>query len=237
MTICNQPGTVTVSQVGNSAEHTWGLSASAITGGCLGGQLDLNRPHLPGVRAGLEGGPVDLGVGDVLAAPGRGPVGAQPSFGMPPRPPRRPDRAGLQPEPGGQDRADVGQAAQRRLGGGEPEPGRGHPGPGQPAPPRPLPQPPRLGVPGPPPPRHDRRQPVRSHPQRQGEQIVRGAVMLPAQQQPVDVALAEPDRARVGAPRGPGRGDGVEVSRHDVPKVSFSHTSLCRPACPEAHGM
>ena len=42
------------------------------------------------------------------------------------------------------------------------------------------------------------------HPQRQGEKIVRGAVMLPAEQEPVDVALADagPSRRRRGAPGG-----------------------------------
>ena len=38
-------------------------------------------------------------------------------------------------------------------------------------------------------------------PQRVGEQVVRRAVVLAAQQQPVDVALAEPDRPGVGAAR------------------------------------
>jgi len=43
--------------------------------------------------------------------------------------------------------------------------------------------------------------------------------MLPDQQQPVDVPLAEPDRAGVGAARGPGRGDDVvQLSRHDCPQ-------------------
>ena len=49
----------------------------------------------------------------------------------------------LHPQPGGQDRPQVGQPSQRGPGGREPQPGRGHPVPGQPAPPRPRPQPAR----------------------------------------------------------------------------------------------
>ena len=71
-----------------------------------------------------------------------------------------------------------------------------------------------------------------------GEQIVRGAVMLPAQQQPVDVALAEPDRPGVSAARRAGRGDGVLcLYRHDDPCFPRSNSSLSCPVCPEAHEM
>ena len=165
--------------------------------------------------------PVDLRVRDVLAASGGGMVGAQPPLGMPPGLALAPGRAGLQPQPGRQDRADVRQAAQRGAGGGEPEPGLGHPGPGQPAPPRPRAQPPGVRVPGAAPPRHDRGQPLRLHPQRQGEQVEGRAVMLAAEQEPVDVALAEPDRPGISAAGRAGRSDGVVclcLCRHDVPR-------------------
>ena len=42
-----------------------------------------------------------------------------------------------------------------------------------------------------------------------GEQVGGRAVMLPAQQQPVDVALAEPDRPGIRAAGRAGRGDDV----------------------------
>ena len=182
--------------------------------------------------------PVDLRVGDVLAASGGGVVGAQPPLGVPPGLALAPGRVALQPQPRGEDRADVGQAAQRGAGGGEPEPGLGHPGAGQPAPARPGPEPPGVRVPGAAPPSHDRGQPLRLHPQRQGEQVGGRAVVLPAEHEPVDVALAEPDRPGVSAACRAGRGDGVVcLCRHDDPHFPRCNSSLSCPVCPEEHGM
>ena len=54
------------------------------------------------------------------------------------------------------------------------------------------------------------------HPQRGGEQVGRGAVMLPAQQESVDVPLGQPDRPGVRAARRAGRSDGVVgLCRHE----------------------
>ena len=200
----------------------------------LGGQLDLDRPDLPRVRAAVDAGPVDLRVRHVFAAAGRGLVGAQPPFGMPPRPAVRPGLPGGQPQPGGQHRADVRQAGQGRASRGEAEPGGRHPVPGQPAPARARAEPPGGDVPAVAPPGRDLFQPLRVDAQRLGEQVVRDPVVLAAEQEPVDVALAEPHRRGGAAPRPampgsrPGmaaarqfrRGDDVVLClcRHDVPK-------------------
>ena len=76
------------------------------------------------------------------------------------------------------------------------------------------------------------------HPQRQGEQVVRARRSAPRKEQPVDVALAEPDRPGVSAASRAGRSDGVLcLCRHDDPSFPRSHSSLSCPVCPEAHGM
>jgi hypothetical protein len=85
----------------------------------------------------------------------------------------------------------------------EPETGGGHAVPGQPAPGRARPEPAGGRVPGPPPPGHDRGQPRLLDPQRRGEQVGWGPVMLPAQQEPVDVPLGQPDCPGIGAARRP----------------------------------
>ena len=116
---------------------------------------------------------------------------------------------GLQPQPGGQHRADVRQARQRRAGGGVAEPGGGHPVRGQPAPGRAGAEPPGGGEPGPPPPRGDRGQPGRLRGQRGGEQVGGCAVVLAAQHQAVDVRRAS--RTVPASARRAGRAAGVVV--------------------------
>ena len=70
---------------------------------------------------------MDLGVGQVPGADaGTGQSGAQAPLGMPPGLALGPGRGGLEPQPGGQHRADVRQARQRRAGGGVAEPGGSH---------------------------------------------------------------------------------------------------------------
>jgi hypothetical protein len=72
-------------------------------------------------------------------------------------------------------------------------------GAGQPAPRRAGAKPPGRGVPGTPPPGHDRAQPVRAHAQELREQIIRGAIHLTAQQQPGNITLTQTHAARVSA--------------------------------------
>jgi hypothetical protein len=57
--------------------------------------------------------------------------------------------------------------------------------------------------------------------------------MLAAQEQPVDVALAEPDRPGISAVSWTGRGNRVMfLYCHDVPRFTCSHMNLSCPACP-----
>ena len=57
--------------------------------------------------------------------------------------------------------------------------------------------------------------------------------MLAAQQQAVDVPLAEPDRVGIGAARGRGRSGSVgQLSRHDVLRFTRSPIGLSCPVCP-----
>ena len=198
-------------------------------------QLDLHGPHLPGVRAGLDAGPVDLGVGQVPDAdPGES--GAKPPLGMPPGAALRPRGAGRQPQPGGEHGADVRQARQRRARGGVAEPGGSHAGRGQPAPRRAGSQPPGGGVPGLPPPRGDPAQPGGLRAQRDGEQVIGCAVVLGAQDQAVDVPPAQVHRAGIGAARGPGRGDGIaELSGHMLPCIHTSPANRLMSQCARKH--
>ncbi|MGH3286913.1 MAG: hypothetical protein ACRDPD_19885, partial [Streptosporangiaceae bacterium] len=136
-----------------------------------------------------------------LLQTGRGPVGAQPPLGVPPRLPLLPGRDGCQPQSGGEHGADVRQAARRRADGRVPEPGGGHPVPGQPAPPRPRAEQAGGHVPVTTPPGFDLGRPPRPGAQRDRQQVKRGTVMLPAQHEPVDVALGQPDHPGVRAPR------------------------------------
>ena len=117
--------------------------------------------------------------------------------------------AGLQPQPGGQDGADVRQPAQRGAGGGEPEPGGGHPVPGQPAPARPGPEPPGRRVPGPPPPGRDRGQPSGLRPQRGGEQVGRARRSAPR--------TAAARRCRAGTAGAPHRPAAAQACGPGVP--------------------
>ena len=204
----------------------------------LGGQLDLHRPDLPGVGAGVGAGPVDLGVGHVPGGRAGGPGGADAPLGLPPRPGLRPGRGRCQPQPGGQHGADVRQARQRRAPGGIAEPGGIHAGRGQPAPRRAGSQPPRGGVPGPAPPRRDRAQPRRLRGQRGGQQVIGCAVVLGAHDQAVDVPPSQPHRAEVGAARGRDDGGGVvELSGHGSQLSLMSRKPSDIPVCPEAHEM
>jgi hypothetical protein len=69
--------------------------------------------------------------------------------------------------------------------------------------------------------------------QRGREQVVGRPVMLAAQEQPVDVALAEPDRPGISAVSWTGRGNRVMfLYCHDVPRFTCSHMNLSCPACP-----
>src|ERR1035441_4167228 len=68
-----------------------------------------------------------------------------------------------------------------------------------------------------------------------GEGGVGGAVVLPAQQEPVDVALADPDLARVGAAGWPGRGGGVCVCCHHGPLISPVVTLTSVAPCARKH--
>ena len=149
---------------------------------------------------------MDLGVGQVPDADPRA-GGAEAPFGVPPGPALGPGRAGLQPQPGGQHRADVCQSGQRRAARRVAQPGRSHPGRGEPAPARPGGRPPGDGDPGAAPPGHDGAQPRGLDSQPSSEEVVGGAVVLGGQDQAADVAAAEPDLAVVGAARR--FGDGV----------------------------
>ena len=81
------------------------------------------------------------------------------------------------------------------------------------------------GVPCAPLPGRDRAQPRGLRVQCGGEQVVRGAEVLGAQDQAVDVPLAQPYRARIRAMRRSGRGGGlVKLSRHDSPVIT--HVTL-----------
>ena len=95
-----------------------GSSPAMIRGGAgqrLGGQLDLDGPDLPGVRAGVEAGPVDLGVGQVPGAGAGRPGGADAPLGVPPRPALAPGR--------GRPGATAGRPARRGCAPGAPAPG------------------------------------------------------------------------------------------------------------------
>ncbi len=164
---------------------------------------------------------MDLRVRHVPAPPGRRVVCAQSPLGMPPRFALLPGRDAGQPQPRGQHRPDVRQPSQRRPDGRVSQPGGGHPVPGQPAPGRPRPEPVGGDIPSLPPPGHHVGHPAGRHPQRLRQQIVRRAVVLTAQQEAVDVPLADPYRTSVSAPRNPGRSDvqGLSLSAHDSPQA------------------
>ncbi len=124
--------------------------------GRFGSQLYFDRPDLPGIRAAVDARPVNLRIRDVFGTVGRGPAGEQPTLAVPPGAAVAPRRAGLHPEPGGQDRPQVREPSQCGRAGAEPQASRCHPVPGQPAPFRPRTQPPRGRKPGPPPPGRER---------------------------------------------------------------------------------
>lgn len=84
-----------------------------------------------------------------------------------------------------------------RTGRGEAGAGRGHPLRGQPVPRRPGAEPVGVEVSGAAPPARDGIQPVLVDAESLGEEVGREGVMLAAEQEPVDVALAEPDRPSV----------------------------------------
>jgi len=136
-----------------------------------------------------------------------------------------------QPQPGGQDGADVGQAGERGAGGGVAQPGGAHACAGEPALGGAGAEPPGGGVPCAPPPGGDRAQPRGLGGQRGGEQVVRSAVVLGAHDQAVDVSLAEPHRACIRTMRRSGRGGGrgglVKLSRHDSPVITHVLVISC----------
>ncbi len=118
----------------------------------------------------------------------------------PPGLPARPFGHGRQPDPGGQHRADVGEAGQRGRAGLPRVAARIHSGRGQPAPCRAGGQYLGAGVARVPPAGGDGAQPGGPNPQRRAEQIVGGGVLLGDQAQSGDVAAGEPDEAGVGPP-------------------------------------
>jgi hypothetical protein len=123
-----------------------------------------------------------------------------------------PGRSRRQPEASGQD----------RRGRREPEPGGLHAVSGQPGPRRPGTERGGIGVTRASPSSRDGPHLDLVDAEHLGQEIVRGAVVLRAEQQPVDVTLTEPDRPDVVPPR-PGGLDGVVclclcLCRHDVPK-------------------
>ena len=84
---------------------------AAVRSACLAVSSISDGPDLPGVRAGGDGGPVDLGVGAVGAGGGSGAADAP--FGLPPRPGAGPMPGWrLEPQPGGEHRAQVIQPGQ-----------------------------------------------------------------------------------------------------------------------------
>ena len=149
---------------------------------------------------------MDFGVGQVGGADVAAEGGADAAFAAPPRPPVLVGLARLQPQPGGQDGADVGEAADRGPGGRVGPAGEFHPGGGEPAPGRAGTEGAGLGAAGLPPAGHDPAQPVRPDVQGGGQQVIRCAKVLGAQHQPGDVPAGEPDRPGIGPAAGQ-RGD------------------------------
>ena len=87
-------------------------------------------------------------------------------------------------------------------GGGVAQAGDGQAGAGQPAPRRPWAQSACLGVPGVAPAGHNPPAPVLLHSQRGGQQVIRGAVHLPAQHQAGHITPAQPHQPRIRPPAG-----------------------------------
>ena len=144
---------------------------------------------------------MDFGVGDVGDADPAAGGGADAAFAAPPRPPLPVDLAGLEPEPDGQDGADVGEPDHRWFPGAVGQAEQPHPGRGEPAPGRSFAQGAGFGPAGVPPAGQDAPQPVRLHVQGGGEQVDRGAVLVGDQGQAGDVPVGEFDRPGVTAAR------------------------------------
>ena len=89
-----------------------------------------------------------------------------------------------------------------------------------------------MADPGPPPPGGDRPQPCGLRAERGGEQVVGGGVVLGEQDQAVDVPLSQPDHARVGAVRGPGRGRCRGAVRAWAPPRDRLSRRADGPVCP-----
>lgn len=70
------------------------------------------------------------------------------------------------------------------------------------------------GVPGAPPAGHDGAQPIGRDGQGGGQQVIGCAAVLGAQDQPVNVALGQPDCARIGPAMRPGRGTPAGRAHH-----------------------
>ncbi len=182
----------------------------------FGGQLGLDRPDLPGVRGGVQAGPVDLGVGhvgDADPAPGGG---ADAPFAAPPRavlpvgrgrpgatagrPGRRgcapagPARAGWPGRPGRSAAMPAG-VSQHQAGPGPSVPVAAYPACRQ-----------RATIAA---------QPRRLHVQGGGEQVVGRAVMLGAQDQAGDVTCPQAHRSRRRRGGQPARGPPAAAAPYD----------------------
>ncbi len=164
-------------------------------------EFGFDGPHLPRVGAGVGAGPVDFGVGEVRGADPRREGGADAPFGPPPGLPVGVGGGCLQPQPGGEDGADVGEPAQGRRPGRVGQAACGHAGRGEPAPRGAGALGAGGGVAGVPPPGGDAAQPGGLHLQRGGQQVIRNCVMFCAQQQAGHVAAGDADGAGVGAAR------------------------------------
>ena len=200
----------------------------------LGGELDLDRPHLPGVGAGRR---CD---GQWISASGT--CSRRPAAGWSARSRRSECHQGWPWLQAGLPCSHSRAARTARMWARRPSAGRVA---GNPSPVSVIPARVSQHHPGPGPSR-----PVSAYPARRHRATIAGSrsgctrsamasrsygrsVMLPAQQEPVDVALAEPDRPGVSAARRAGRGDGVLcLYRHDDPCLPRSNSSLSCPVCP-----
>ena len=169
--------------------------------GGLRGQLDLDCPDLAGLGPAGAVRPVDLGVRDMRDAGAGREGGADAPLRMPPRLRLGVDGRFLEPQASGQDRADVGEARQRRRAGVVAPAGRGHPGGGEPAPHGAGPETAAGRKAGGAPAGHDRAGPRGRRGHRGRQQVVGGGVVLREEQQAGDVAFGEPDLPGVGSAR------------------------------------